>query len=93
MALPRREVPGGAGGRPYPLGVQVTDQRERQTCVTLAALPALEAKKKPEDWTKARASTTDPEACHLRIVDFDVALIGGGWLVRVSVCWHASAWA
>jgi len=45
--------------------------RERQARVAqaLAVLPALEAKKKPEDRTKARASTTDPEARVMKMAD------------------------
>jgi transposase len=45
--------------------------RERQARVAqaLAVLPALEAKKKPEDRTKARASTTDPEARIMKMAD------------------------
>jgi transposase len=45
--------------------------RERQAGVApaLAALPALEAKKKPEDRTKARASTTDPDARARKMAD------------------------
>jgi transposase len=45
--------------------------RERQARVAqaLAHLPALEAKKKPEDRTKARASTTDPEARVMKMAD------------------------
>jgi len=41
--------------------VRATDQSERLARVTrtLAALPALQAKKKPEDRTKVRASTTE----------------------------------
>jgi len=45
--------------------------RERQAGVVqaLAALPALEAKKKPEERTKARASTTDPDARIMKMAD------------------------
>ena len=45
--------------------------RERQARVAqaLAVLPALEAKKKPEDRTKTRASTTDPEARVMKMAD------------------------
>ena len=45
--------------------------RERQARVAqaLAHLPALEAKKKPEDRTKARVSTTDPEARVMKMAD------------------------
>jgi len=45
--------------------------RERQARVTqaLAQLPALEAKKKPDERLKARASTTDPEARVMKMAD------------------------
>jgi len=45
--------------------------RERQARVTqaLAHLPALEAKKKPDERSKARASTTDPEARVMKMAD------------------------
>jgi transposase len=45
--------------------------RERQARVAqaLAVLPALAAKKKPEDRTQARASTTDPEARIMKMAD------------------------
>lgn len=45
--------------------------RERQAggAQALAALPALEAKKKPADRTKARASTTDPDARVMKMAD------------------------
>jgi len=45
--------------------------RERQARVAqaLAHLPALEAKKKPDERTKARASTTDPEARVMKMAD------------------------
>jgi transposase len=45
--------------------------RERQARVAqaLAQLPALEAKKKPDERTKARASTTDPEARVMKMAD------------------------
>ena len=45
--------------------------RERQVRVAqaLAHLPALEAKKKPDERPKARASTTDPEARVMKMAD------------------------
>ena len=45
--------------------------RERQARVAqaLAELPALEAKKKPDERTQARASTTDPEARTMKMAD------------------------
>lgn len=45
--------------------------RERQARVAeaLAQLPAVQAKKKPEDRTKARVSTTDPDARVMKMAD------------------------
>lgn len=50
---------------------RVRAARERQAGVTqaLAHLPELEAKKKPEDRTTARASTTDPDARIMKMAD------------------------
>jgi hypothetical protein len=70
--------------------------RERQGRVqqALARLPELEAKKKPDERAKARASTTDPEATVMKMADggyrpaYNVeyaAATGGQVIVGVSV--------
>jgi transposase len=44
-------------------------EREQRVRQALARLPELEAKKKPADKDKARASTTDPEATVMKMAD------------------------
>jgi transposase len=48
---------------------RVAREREERVRQALQRLPELEAKKKPDDKDKARASTTDPEATVMKMAD------------------------
>ena len=50
-------------------GATTARQRQARVAQALAHLPALEAKKKPAERPKARASTTDPEARVMKMAD------------------------
>jgi hypothetical protein len=65
-----REEDGGAGSR-REQAARERAVRERQERVeeALRQMPALEAKKKPEDRGKARVSTTDPDARVMKMGD------------------------
>lgn len=61
--------PGATTARQQAARERAARERQARVAQALAALPALEAKKKPEDRTKARASTTDPEASVMKLAD------------------------
>jgi transposase len=61
--------PGATTARQRAARERATRERQARVALALAELPALEAKKRPEDRTKARASTTDPEARVMKMAD------------------------
>lgn len=62
-------APGATTARQRAARERAARERQARVARALAALPALEAKKKPADRTKARASTTDPEARVMKLAD------------------------
>jgi transposase len=61
--------PGATTARQRAARERAARERQARVAQALAHLPALEAKKKPEDRTKARVSTTDPEARVMKMAD------------------------
>lgn len=61
--------PGATSERQRKARERAARERTERVARALAQLPSLEAKKKPEDRTKARASTTDPEARVMKMAD------------------------
>lgn len=61
--------PGATTARQQAARDRAARERQARVAQALAQLPALEAKKKPEDRTKARVSTTDPEARVMKMAD------------------------
>ena len=61
--------PGATTARQRAARERAARERQARVAQALAALPALEAKKKPKDRTKARVSTTDPEARVMKLGD------------------------
>ena len=61
--------PGATTARQRAARERAARERQAQVAQALAQLPALEAKKKPTERTKARASTTDPEARVMKMAD------------------------
>jgi len=61
--------PGGTTARQRAARERAARERQARVAQALAHLPALEAKKKPDERTKARASTTDPEARVMKMAD------------------------
>lgn len=61
--------PGATTARQRAARERAARERQARVALALAELPALEAKKRPEDRTKARASTTDPEARVMKMAD------------------------
>jgi transposase len=61
--------PGATTARQRAARERAARERQARVAQALAHLPALEAKKKPEDRTKARTSTTDPEARVMKLAD------------------------
>lgn len=60
----------GAGQRRQQAAQQrAARERQQRVAAALGRLPELEAKKKPDDKAKARASTTDPEATVMKMGD------------------------
>lgn len=62
-------APGATTARQRAARERAARERQARVAQALAHLPALEAKKKPEDRTKARVSTTDPEARVMKMAD------------------------
>jgi len=62
-------APGATTARQRAARERAARERQARVAQALAHLPALEAKKKPEDRTTARASTTDPEARVMKMAD------------------------
>jgi len=61
--------PGATSERQRQARERAARERTERVAQALAQLPSLEAKKKPADRTKARASTTDPEARVMKMAD------------------------
>ncbi|OGB93919.1 MAG: transposase [candidate division NC10 bacterium RBG_16_65_8] len=61
--------PGATTTRQRAARERAARERQAQVARALAQLPALEAKKKPDERLKARASTTDPEARVMKMAD------------------------
>lgn len=61
--------PGATTTRQRAARERAARERQAQVARALAQLPALEAKKKPDERLKARASTTDPEARVMKLAD------------------------
>ena len=61
--------PGATTARQKAARERAARERQARVAQALAHLPALEAKKKPADRTKARASTTDPDARVMKMAD------------------------
>lgn len=61
--------PGATTARQRAARERAARERQARVAQALAHLPALEAKKKPAERTKARASTTDPEARVMKMAD------------------------
>lgn len=61
--------PGATTARQKAARVRAARERQAGVAQALAHLPELEAKKKPEERTKARASTTDPDARSMKMAD------------------------
>ena len=61
--------PAGTTRRQQQARARAARERQARVAQALAQLPALEAKKKPAERTKARASTTDPEAHVMKMAD------------------------
>ncbi len=61
--------PGATTARQRAARERAARERQARVAQALAHLPALEAKKKPDERTKARASTTDPEARVMKMAD------------------------
>lgn len=61
--------PGATTARQRAARERAARERQARVAQALAQLPGLEAKKKPADRTKARASTTDPEARVMKMAD------------------------
>jgi len=61
--------PGATTTRQRAARERAARERQAQVARALAQLPALEAKKKPDERLKARASTTDPEARVRKMAD------------------------
>jgi transposase len=61
--------PGEAHRQQHQAQERVAREREERVRQALQRLPALEAKKKATEKTKARASTTDPEATVMKMAD------------------------
>jgi len=62
-------APGATTARQRAARERAARERQARVAQALAHLPALEATKKPEDRTTARASTTDPEARVMKMAD------------------------
>jgi transposase len=62
-------APGATTARQQAARARAARERHARVAQALAHLPALEARKKPEDRTKARVSTTDPEARVMKMAD------------------------
>jgi len=63
------EDPGATAARQQAARERAARERQARVAQALAQLPALEAKKKPADRTKVRASTTDPDARVMKMAD------------------------
>jgi transposase len=61
--------PGATTARQRAARERAARERQARVAQALAHLPALEAKKKPDERPKARASTTDPEARVMKMAD------------------------
>jgi len=61
--------PGATTARQRAARERAARERQARVAQALAHLPALEAKKKRDERTKARASTTDPEARVMKMAD------------------------
>jgi transposase len=61
--------PGATTARQRAARERVARERQARVAQALAHLPALEAKKKPDERAKARVSTTDPEARVMKMAD------------------------
>jgi hypothetical protein len=61
--------PGATTARQKAARARAARERQARVAQALAALPALEAKKTPEERTTARASTTDPDARVIKMAD------------------------
>ena len=61
--------PGATTARQKAARERAARERQARVAQALAELPALEAKRKPAERTKARASTTDPEARTMKMAD------------------------
>jgi len=63
------EDPGATAARIEAARARAARERHARVTEALAQLPAVQAKKKPEDRTKARVSTTDPDARVMKMAD------------------------
>lgn len=61
--------PGATTARQRAARERAARERQARVAQALARLPALEAKKKPDERSQARASTTDPEARVMKMAD------------------------
>lgn len=61
--------PAGTTRRQQKAQERAARERQARVAQALAHLPALEAKKQPDERTQARASTTDPEARVMKMAD------------------------
>ncbi len=63
------EDPGATSARVQAARERAARERQARVAQALAQLPAVQATKKPEDRTKARVSTTDPDARVMKMAD------------------------